>query len=85
MLHSVTICFQDSYQVEFDHGWGELDKDAEHTEIATKRLAVCNLDWDRIEATDLMVLFNSFLPSGGLIHSVTVSLLLNYCLKLIKS
>ncbi|KAK6621344.1 hypothetical protein RUM43_011650 [Polyplax serrata] len=63
---------EDSYQVEFDHGWGELDKDAEHTEIATKRLAVCNLDWDRIEATDLMVLFNSFLPSGGLIHSVTI-------------
>ncbi|GLV37118.1 uncharacterized protein CBL_02052 [Carabus blaptoides fortunei] len=57
---------------EVDHGWGELDKDAERTDEVTNRLAVCNLDWDRMRATDLMVLFNSFLPSGGVINSVTI-------------
>ena len=66
------ICFKDDF--DFNHGWGELDKDAEKTDEATNRLAVCNLNWDRIEAVDLMVLFHSFLPSGGIIHSVTVSL-----------
>lgn len=64
--------------MEFEHAWGELDKDADRTDQATSRLAVCNLDWDRIHATDIMVLCNSFVPSGGLIHSVTVSLLHSY-------
>lgn len=55
-----------------EHEWGELDKDAETTDDITKRLAVCNMDWDRIRAVDLMVLFNSFLPPGGTIESVTI-------------
>ncbi|KAL0266630.1 UNVERIFIED_CONTAM: hypothetical protein PYX00_009121 [Menopon gallinae] len=55
-----------------EHDWGELDNDAETTEEATNRLAICNMDWDRIKAVDLMVLFHSFLPAGGLIHSVTI-------------
>lgn len=55
-----------------EHKWGELDADAESTEEATYRLAACNMDWDRIRAIDLMVLFNSFLPSGGIIKSVTI-------------
>ncbi|XP_047359852.1 ESF1 homolog [Vespa velutina] len=57
---------------DIEHGWGELDKDAERTEQSTHRLAICNMDWDRIRAVDLMVLFNSFLPSGGLIHCITI-------------
>lgn len=57
---------------EIDHKWGELDNDAESTEEATNRLAACNMDWDRIRATDLMVLFNSFLPPGGAIKSVVI-------------
>lgn len=60
---------------ELDHGWGELDNDAARTDEATNRLAVCHMDWDRIRASDLMVLFSSFLPQGGLIHSVTVCVL----------
>ncbi|CAL7943060.1 unnamed protein product [Xylocopa violacea] len=58
--------------VEIEHNWGELDKEAETTDEITHRLAVCNMDWDRIRALDLMVLFNSFLPMGGFIRSVTI-------------
>ncbi|XP_011693870.1 PREDICTED: ESF1 homolog [Wasmannia auropunctata] len=57
---------------EIEHNWGELDKDAETTDEITRRLAICNMDWDRIRAVDLMILLNSFLPSGGLIQSVTI-------------
>ncbi|XP_011301113.1 ESF1 homolog [Fopius arisanus] len=55
-----------------EHMWGELDREADTTDEITSRLAACNMDWDRIRAVDLMVLFNSFLPPGGLIHSVTI-------------
>ncbi|XP_012266002.2 ESF1 homolog [Athalia rosae] len=57
---------------EIAHDWGELDKEAETTDEITNRLAACNLDWDRIRAVDLLVLFNSFVPSNGVIHSVTI-------------
>ena len=64
---------------DIEHNWGELDKEAETTEEITHRLAVCNMDWDRIRAVDLMVLFNSFLPTSGFIRSVTVNII-NYIL-----
>ena len=57
---------------DIEHNWGELDKEAETTNEITHRLALCNMDWDRIKATDLMVLFNSFLPTGGLINTITI-------------
>lgn len=57
---------------EIDHKWGELDNDAEETLEITSRLAACNMDWDRIRAVDLMVLFNSFLNSGGSILSIKI-------------
>lgn len=57
---------------EIDHKWGELAVDAETTEKATYRLAACNMDWDRIRASDLMVLFNSFIPPTGSIKSITI-------------
>ncbi|CAG9840016.1 unnamed protein product [Diabrotica balteata] len=57
---------------DIDHKWGELDADAESTEEPTCRLAACNMDWDRMRAIDLMVLFNSFLPPGGVIKSVAI-------------
>lgn len=56
-----------------EHVWGELDVDAPRTDESTRRLAVCNMDWDRIRAADIMVLCNSFLPPGGVILSVTVN------------
>lgn len=55
-----------------EHVWGELDAEAPTTEESTRRLAACNMDWDRIRASDIMVLCHSFLPTGGAILSVTV-------------
>ncbi|XP_047533514.1 ESF1 homolog [Vanessa atalanta] len=57
---------------DLEHEWGQLDADAETTEESTRRLAICNMDWDNIKAADLMVLLSSFLPPGGLIHHVTI-------------
>lgn len=62
----------DDDELFIEHVWGELDMDAPRTEDSTRRLAVCNMDWDRIRAADIMVLCNSFLPPGGAILSVTV-------------
>lgn len=59
-------------EMYIDHVWGELDNDADTTDESTRRLAVCNMDWDRVRAIDLMVLFSSFLPRGGSIHSVKI-------------
>ncbi|KAI9926697.1 hypothetical protein AWENTII_011318 [Aspergillus wentii] len=38
----------------------------------TKRIAVVNLDWDNIRATDLMAVFSSFVPTGGRVLKVSV-------------
>lgn len=55
-----------------DHVWGELDADAPRTEESTRRIAACNMDWDRIRAVDIMVLCHSFLPPGGVVQKVSV-------------
>ncbi|XP_004932080.1 ESF1 homolog [Bombyx mori] len=57
---------------EMEHEWGELDADAETTEESTRRIAICNMDWDNIKASDLMVLLNSFIPPGGIIHKISI-------------
>ncbi|RBR12768.1 uncharacterized protein FIESC28_08470 [Fusarium coffeatum] len=39
----------------------------------TNRIAIVNLDWDHVKSTDLMALFNSFLPdTGGKIEKISV-------------
>ncbi|XP_061478568.1 ESF1 homolog isoform X2 [Rhineura floridana] len=57
---------------EVVHEWGELAKDAPRGDKITCRLAVCNMDWDRLKAKDLLALFNSFTPKGGVIFSVKI-------------
>ena len=52
--------------------WGELDRDAETTEEETKRLAVCNMDWDRVGAADLYLVLSSFCPASGTVTSVQI-------------
>lgn len=81
MLFKFSLYISESDSIFVEHPWGELDKDAETTDEATKRLAICHLDWDRIYAKDLMVLLNSFLPADGIIESVTVCfVVLNACI-----
>ncbi|KAG7255424.1 hypothetical protein CRUP_007255, partial [Coryphaenoides rupestris] len=45
---------------EIEHDWGDLCKDAPRRDEVSSRLAVCNLDWDRLKAPDLLALFKSF-------------------------
>ncbi|CAI9566998.1 unnamed protein product [Staurois parvus] len=57
---------------KIEHDWREMDKDAPRGDQITKRLAVCNMDWDRLKAKDLLALFNSFKPKGGIVFSVKI-------------
>lgn len=52
----------------------ESEDDVEHGAMddATSRLAVMNLDWSRVKSTDILVLFNSFLPGSGYIKVVRI-------------
>lgn len=56
-----------------EHVWGELDHDAEKTDESSRRIACMHMDWDRIRAVDILMMLNSFIPSGtGSILSVKV-------------
>ncbi|XP_068451727.1 ESF1 homolog [Clinocottus analis] len=59
-------------EAEIEHDWGELAKDARRSDEVSARLAVCNMDWDRIKAKDLLALINSFVPKEGAVLSVKV-------------
>lgn len=62
----------DEAEDEVNHNWGEVDQDAETTEDASKRLAILNMDWDRIRASDIMVMCSSFVPTGGSVLNVKI-------------
>lgn len=59
---------------EIVHNWGEFDKDVPLTSELSRRLAVCNMDWDNITATDIFVVFNSFKSLEGTLLSVKIFL-----------
>jgi len=65
---------QEEEDPDFFDKWGELDGEAERTEEATDRLAVCNMDWDRVGADDIFLVLSSFCPAGGSVASVQVFL-----------
>ncbi|KAI6191564.1 hypothetical protein M3Y97_00241700 [Aphelenchoides bicaudatus] len=54
--------------------WGELDNGVRRVEWTSTRLAVCNLDWDKMTADDIFVALESFKPDSGKIKSVHVYL-----------
>ena len=64
----------DEEQVEEDEVFGL--EDAQNGEVpmgeVTSRIAVVNLDWDNIRSADLLVVFSSFVPSGGRIQKVSI-------------
>lgn len=67
----------DNQETKDEFEWGELDQNAvwddENNQVEeTRRFAVCNMDWDRIKASDLMILFSSFCPREGSVESVTI-------------
>lgn len=57
---------------EIEHPWGEMNVSTKTTQETTRRLALCNLDWDKVTATDLFVLFNSLKPRDGTIEAVKI-------------
>lgn len=63
---------EEDNELVLDHVWGELDADAPRTDESTRRIAACNMDWDRIRAIDIMVLCHSFLPPGGVVKSISI-------------
>ncbi|KAK0404367.1 hypothetical protein QR680_017425 [Steinernema hermaphroditum] len=64
----------DSDVEDGDDDCADLDKNVERVEWASRRLAICNMDWDRVSADDLFVLFSSFKPPNGNLLSITVYL-----------
>ncbi|CAF0742358.1 unnamed protein product [Rotaria sordida] len=59
---------------EIDDGieWNEFDDKCARSDEVSHRLAVCNMDWDRVRAVDIFLLLNSWKSADGVIKSVTI-------------
>ena len=64
--------FEISLHPDLVHDWADLEGNVEEVQEATSRLAICNLDWDRITSRDIFTVLNSFKPNNGFIRSVKV-------------
>eukprot|EP00854_Cymbomonas_tetramitiformis_P018225 gene18225-21714_t len=51
--------------------WEDAQEQVEYTD-ATDRLAVMDLNWERVRAVDILVILRSFAPKGGAVRKVTV-------------
>ncbi|KAI6173361.1 Methionine--tRNA ligase, cytoplasmic [Aphelenchoides besseyi] len=54
--------------------WGAMDHDVKRVDWISPRLAVCNLDWERMTAEDIFMALQSFKPKTGSMLSVDVYL-----------
>ncbi|CAF1563070.1 unnamed protein product [Adineta ricciae] len=52
--------------------WNEFDEKCARSDDVSRRLAVCNMDWDRVRAVDIFLLLNSWKQADGSIKSVTI-------------
>uniref|UniRef100_A0AC34G5X1 ESF1-like protein n=1 Tax=Panagrolaimus sp. ES5 TaxID=591445 RepID=A0AC34G5X1_9BILA len=54
--------------------WDQLQTGIRHVEWASKRLAICNMDWDHVKGEDLLLLLQSFKPASGEVKAVAIYL-----------
>ena len=64
----------DAEELEGEEVFGMLEEEEGDVPMGevTSRIAVVNLDWDNIRATDLMAVFSSFTPGTGRILNVSI-------------
>lgn len=51
-----------------------LNRTVRKIEWASNRIAICNLEWDRLQAIDLIMVLNSFKPETGKLLTVSIYL-----------
>ena len=54
--------------------WDKLTSNVKHVEWASKRLAICNMDWDNVKGEDLFLVLNSFKPVSGQLLRLSIYL-----------
>ena len=63
-IDDLTFDLNDTPSEEIVHDWGEVARGGEvpHADETSRRLAVCNMDWDRISANDIYGEFRKDMP-----------------------